>query len=261
MRLRVIAAVVVLLVIAGASPALAAKGGQAKVDTLTTQTGTVLAGDSAWIEIVWEASGGDAEDFQVTVKNPDPGWEVRYPDNTGSYSSTWGDSTLSDGEIDFTAIHVTVPYAAGKDVKLHLEASYVSDGTSHSQSFQVKVPVAEYTGNDLSQVGGDTTIDGSGWVQVPFMGNAPRLDGFQMTASPPGGLTVSYPGDGSFTSLAHDARLEDGESDYAAFYVDATDAEPDTYTIPLQVTYFKDSLVGTWDGSITITVQPTPGGD
>ena len=243
-----------LLLVATAPPALAAKPGSATVDALTAQTGTVLAGDSAWVEIVWEASDGDAEDFQVTVKNPDPGWEVRYPDNTGSYSSTWGDSTLSSGEIDFTAIHVTVPYSASKDVTLHLEASYTTGGKSHSQAFQVKVPVADYTGSDLNQAGGDTTIDGSGWVQVPFVGNAPRLDGFQMTASPPDGLVVSYPGDGSFTSLAHDARLEDGESDYAAFFVGATGAAPGSYTIPIHVTYTKDATQGTWDGSVTIII-------
>ncbi len=249
---------IAILVVTTAQPALAKSdtpnGGPANVDALTIQTGTVLAGDSAWIEIVWEASGGDAENFEVTVKSPDPGWEVRYPSNTGSFASTWADSTLSDGEIDFTAIHVTVPYGASKDVKLHLEASFTTEGKSHSQSFQVKVPVADYTGNDLSQAGGDTTINGSGWVQVPFMGNAPRLDGFQMTVIPPDGLTVTYPGDGSSTSLAHDARLEDGESDYAAFFVDATGAAPATYTIPVHVTYSKDSTTGTWDGSVAITI-------
>jgi hypothetical protein len=254
MRASVVAVVAALLLIAGAPPALAAPGGPAKVDTLTVQTGTVLAGDSAWVEIVWEATGGDAEDFQVTVKNPDPGWEIRYPENTGSYTSTWGDSTLSDGEIDFTAIHVTVPYGAGKDAKLHLDASYSTDGKTHSQSFQVKVPVADYTGDDLTQAGGDATIDGSGWVQVPFLGNAPRLDDFQMTASPSAGMTVSYPSDGASTSLAHDARLEGGESDYAAFFLDVSGTTPGTYTVPLRVTYSKDSTRGTWAGTVSITV-------
>jgi hypothetical protein len=236
----------------GAQPALA-QGGPANVKSLTVQTGTVLAGDSAWIEVVWESSGGDAEDFQVTVKNPDPGWEVRYPSSTGSFASTWADSTLSDGEIDFTALHVTVPYQA-KSLNLHLEASYSTGGKSHTQSYSVKVPVAAYSGDDLTAGGGDVAIDGSGWVEVAFTGNAPRLDGFQMAASPPAGLTVTYPGDGSTTSLAHDARLEDGESDYAAFFIDATAAAPGTYTIPLHVTYTKDSTAGTWDGSLTITV-------
>ncbi len=257
MRSLAVSGLALLLLVSAAQPASAAKGGPAKVDALTAQTGTVFAGDSAWIEIVWEAANGDADDFQVTVRNPEPGWEVRYPANTGSYTSTWADATLSNGEIDFTAIHVTVPYAAKKDVILHLEATFTTDGKSHQQAFQVKVPVATYSGSDLTSAGGDTIIDGSGWVQVPFVGNAPRLDEFQMTATPPTGFSITYPGNAGFTSLAHDARLEDGESDYAAFHVDATGVAPGTYTVPLDVTYTKDSTQGSWTGSIMITVPDT----
>jgi len=251
MKTSFVTVLVALLFIAGMPPATAKGGGPAKVDLLTVQTGTVFAGDSSWIEVVWEASGNAADDFQVTVKNPDPGWEIRYPENTGSYTSLWADATLSDGEMDFTAIHVTVPYDAGGDVKLHLEVSWTTDGKQHRQSYLVKVPVAHYTGDDLTQTTTQVDLtDTSGWVEVFFTGNAPRLDDFEMTATPPSGVSVEYP-QGSFTSLAHDARLESGETDQAAFFVEAA---PGTYTIPLTVTYSKDATRGSWSGTVTVTV-------
>lgn len=257
MRTLTVSVVLGLVLAMAAQPALAksdkANGGQAKVEALTVQTGTVLAGDSAWIEVVWESTGGDAEDFSVTVKNPDPGWEVRYPDSNGSFTSGWADSTLSDGEIDFTAIHVTVPYEA-KTLNLHLEASYTTDGKSRTKNFSVKVPVAGYSGDDLAADAGSAVVDGSGWIDIAFTGMAPRLDDFQLTAAAPPELLVTYPGDGTSTSLAHDARLEDGESDMAAFRVDASGAPAGTYAIALHATYTKGSTQGSWDGSVTITV-------
>jgi hypothetical protein len=250
MRSAIVAVLVALLFLAGVSEAAAA-GRPARVKMLTVQTGTVFAGDSSWIEVVWEASGNDADDFQVTVKRPDPGWEIRYPESTGSYTSLWADATLSDGEIDFTAIHVTVPYNATRDVKLRLDVTWTSDGRQQRRTFLVKVPVAQYTGEDLTQVttGVDMT-DSRGWVEVSFTGNAPRLDEFRLTATVPTGVSIEYP-QGSFTSLAHDARLEGGETDFVAFYLEA---EPGTYEIPLSVTYTKDATQGTWNGAITVVV-------
>lgn len=254
MKALLVATLAGVLVFSSVAPA-AAKGGPAKVDMLTVQTGTVLAGASTWVEISWTASGGDADDFQVTVKNPDPGWEIRYPDNTGSYTSTWSDATLSDGEVDFTAIHVTVPYEAVSDAKLHLEVSYTTDGKKHQQSYLVKVPVAQYSGDDLTQVTTDAgAIGEAGWVEVSFLGNAPRLDDAQMIATPPGSMTVTYPAGKPFTSFAHDARLEAGESDFAAFKLDVSDAEPGAYEIPIQISYSKGTAQGTWTGSVTVTV-------
>ncbi len=251
MRSSIATVLVVLMFLAG-MPGAAAKGGPAKVDMRTVHTGTVFAGDSSWVEIVWEASGNDADDFRVIVKNPDPGWEIRYPENTGSYTSLWADATLSDGEIDFTAIHVTVPYEAVGDAKLHLEVSWTTDGKQHQQSYLVKVPVAQYTGQDLTQATTNYDLGGSGgWVNVSFKGSAPRLDDFQMTATAPDSVSIEYP-QGAFTSLAHDARLESGETDFAAFYMEATPGAE--YTIPLSVTYTKDATSGTWTGSITVTV-------
>ncbi|MFZ0494016.1 MAG: hypothetical protein WAM81_12580 [Acidimicrobiia bacterium] len=255
MKSKIVAAAVALFLVVAATPASAApKNVKVDVKALTERTATMLAGDSAWIEIAWEALGGPAEDFKVTVKKLDSSWEVRYPEKTSTYASLWTDSTLSDGEIDFTAINVTAPYSARKSVQLHLEATYAVDGKSHKDNLNLTIPIAQYTGNDLSQADDSASVDGSGWIQVPFVGSAPRLDGFEMTAKAPADILLAYPGEGSFSSLAHDARLEDGESDFAALFVDATGAAPGSYEIPLHVTYTKGSAEGMWDGSVTITV-------
>ncbi len=252
MKSWIVAALTVLLLITGMPPAAAKGNGPAKVDMLTVQTGTVFAGDSAWVEILWEASGNDADDFQVVVKNPDPGWEIRYPENTGSYTSLYADATLTDGEIDFTAIHVTVPYAASGDAKLHLQVSWTTDGKPHQQSYLVKVPVAQYSGDDLTRVTtqADVPVPG-GWVKVAFAGSAPRLDAFQMTVTPPEGVSVELP-QGTYTSLARDARLERGETDFAAFHVEAP---PGTYELQLAVSYTKDATPGSWTGTVTVKVS------
>ena len=67
MRSLMASGLAVLLLVATAPPALAAKPDSATVDALTAQTGTVLAGDSAWVEIVWEASDGDVNGGEVDL--------------------------------------------------------------------------------------------------------------------------------------------------------------------------------------------------
>jgi len=265
-----VATVAALLLISGISPAAAqtatamgkrpgmGMGNGATVRLLTTRTGAVAAGDSVWIQVLWESKGGDAKDFKVTVKNPEPGWEIRYPENTGSYTSLMADATLSNGEIDFTAIHITVPYKTPGNVTLGLTATYTSGRRSHTKDFTVRVPVTSFTGTDLAQVTTNVTADGAAtWVSIGFLGNAPRLDNVQMTVGPPSGIVVAYPAGRTFTSLAHDARLEDGESDYAAFRLDVSGVAPGTYELPIQVTYTKDATADTWNGTVTLQV-PTP---
>ena len=260
MRSRIILAVVLALIVGTALPAAAAP--KPKVDkevALTNyETAAIVAGDSAWIALNWHGGGGDAENFRLTVKKPDAGVEIRYPANTGTYSSLWADDTLSDDEYDFTAIHVTVPYAAGSDIKLQFSLSYERDGKQKSGVFNVRVPVVQYTGGeDLQQVTaslGEVVLGDSAWVGVSYAGLAPRLDDFQLTVTDAGGLPIVYPADGSSTSLHHNARLEDGETDIARFRVDAYDIPAGTYTIAVAATYRKDTTSAELTGSVTLNV-------
>ncbi len=260
MRTRSILLLAALLVVSTATPAVAAPKPQVDKDVELTnyETAAIVAGDSAWIALTWHGGGGDAEDFRLQVKKPDSGVEVRYPDNTGTYTSLWADDTLSDGEYDFTAVHVTVPYAAGSDIKLLSTLTYEHDGKPKTRSFNVRVPVVEYAGGrDLQQMTdslGESTVGDSAWVGVSFAGLAPRLDDFQPTVTDPGGLPIVYPGDGSATSLHHDARLEDGETDIARFRIDAHDTPAGTYTISIMATYRKDSATAELVSTVDLTV-------
>jgi hypothetical protein len=264
MRTRIILLLAAILMVTTALPAAAAPKPDVDKDVELTnyETAAIVAGDSAWIALNWVGGDGDAENFQLVVKKPDPGVEIRYPDNTGTYTSLWADDMLSDGEYDFTAVHVTVPYSAGSDIKLLFTLTYDHAGKPKTRSFNVRVPVVQYAGGeDLQQVTeslGEVALGESAWVGVSYAGLAPRLDDFQLTVTDAGGLPIVYPGDGSSTSLHHNARLEDGETDVARFRVDAIDVEAGTYTISVLATYRKDASAATLAGSVTlVVVTPT----
>ncbi len=248
-----------------AAPAAAAPKPDVDKDVELTnyETAAIVAGDSAWIALNWHGGGGDVENFRLVVKKPEAGVEVRYPDNTGTYTSLWADDTLSDDEYDFTAIHVTVPYAAGSDIKLQFALSYERDGKEKTGVFNVRVPVVQYSGGeDLQQVTaslGEVTLGESAWVGVSYAGLAPRLDDFQVTVTDGGGLPIVYPADGTSTSLHHNARLEDGETDIARFRVDAYDVPAGTYTIAITATYRKDATTAELVGSVTLAIVEPAG--
>ena len=260
MRTRIILLLAALLIVSTALPAAASPKPDVDqdVDLTNYETAAIVAGDSAWIALNWVGGGGDAENFQLVVKKTDPGVEVRYPDNTGAYTSLWADDTLSDGEYDFTAVRITVPYAAGSDVKLLFDLTYEHAGKQKTRNFNVRVPVVQYEGGeDLHQVTsslGEVALGESAWVGVSFAGLAPRLDDFQLTVTDADGLPIVYPGDGSSTSLHHNARLEDGETDIARFRVDAYDLPIGTYTITIRATYRKDAATAELLGSVTLVI-------
>lgn len=260
MRIRFALLMVLALIVGIASPAAAAPKPDVEKDVVLTnyETAAIVAGDSAWIALNWHGGGGDVENFRLVVKKPDAGVEIRYPDKTGSYTSLWADDTLSDGEYDFTAVHVTVPYAAGTDIKLQFTLSYERNGKEKSNVFNVRVPVIQYTGGeDLHQVTaslGEVTLGESAWVGVSYAGLAPRLDDFQLTVTDGGGLPIVYPADGTSTSLHHNARLEDGETDVARFRVDAYDIPAGTYELAIRATYRKDASTDELVGSVTLVV-------
>ena len=264
MRTRIIVLMAALLIASTALPVAAAPKPDVDKDVELTnyETAAIVAGDSAWIALNWQGSGGDAENFRLEVKKPDPGVEVRYPANTGTYTSLWADDTLTDGEYDFTAVHVTVPYAASSDIKLLFTLTYEHAGKPKTRSFNVRVPVVQYSGaEDLQQVTaslGEVALGESAWVGVSYAGLAPRLDDFQLTVADAAGLPIVYPADGSSTSLHHNARLEDGETDIARFRVDAYDVPTGTYTITIRATYRKDARIVELLGSVTlVVVEPT----
>jgi len=243
-----------LLLIGTASPAMA-KGPQASLKT--KNTATIVAGDAAWVAINWQGKSGELTNFKVVAEAP-AGVEVTYPDNTPGFTGLMNGHVLSDKEMDFTALNVSVPYSRTSKFKMKLLVSYTVDGTDVADSFDVTVPVATYTANqDLAQMTDSaSSIPGSEstWVEVDFTGLAPTVDAFDLVVSDSAGLNVSYPEPKSSTSLRHDAVLEDNETDFAAFRVDTAGVTPGIYTLGLTVTYTKAGVTKTRTGTVTFNV-------
>jgi hypothetical protein len=247
-------AVVTMMLMGMASPAMA-KAPEA--DLKTKKTATIVAGDSAWVAINWQAKGGELTNFKLTAEGPS-GVEVTYPENTPGFTGLMNGHVLSEKEMDFTALKVAVPYEQTKKFKIKLSVSYTSDGNQVEDGFDVTVPVVVYQADqDLVQVtesAGSIPSGESDWVEVDFSGLAPMVEAFEMVISDPVGLTVAYPLPGPSTSLEHDNVLEDKETDFAAFHVDTAGVTPGTYHVGFQVSYKMAGQSKTFDGTLTLTV-------
>ena len=258
MKIRFVLLLSLLLIAVTAAPAMAA-GKSAKVDPQTKQTAAVVAGDTAWIAIDWLARDGDAENFQVTVIKIDDGVEFSYPPNTGTYTSLWADDLLSENELDFTAIKLSVPYDARRHLNMQVLATYTTDGTPQEKRVEILVPIVTHTGADLEQVTSDLgsiSQASSTWVDVQYAGFAPLLEDFAVTVTDPGGLTVVYPAEGTSTSLVHDATLEDHETDLVRFRIDTSDLDEGIHTLQIEAAYSKGGVAGSLIGTVTVTVAP-----
>ena len=256
MKHRIItAALASLLLIGTASPAIA-KGPEATLKT--NNTATIVAGDSAWVAINWQGKSGDVADFHVVAEAPD-GVRVTYPENTPGFTGLMNGHVLSDKEMDFSALRLTVPYSQTKKFKVKLLVSYTVDGTLVEDAFDVTVPVVSYNADqDVVQVTdslGSIAGGESAWVEVDFTGLAPVVNDFNVAVSDSAGLTVAYPAASSSTSLYFNSLLEDSETDFAAFLVDTAGAAPGTYTLGLTVSYTLAGTVKTFDGTVALTVS------
>jgi len=180
--------------------------------------------------------------------------------DTDPYSSLWDNDTLSDGEIDFTSLQVSVPYGS-KDVKLIVAATWTSDGEKQSKEYKVKVPVAKFSGDDIAQVttsAGSVSAGSPDWLGVEWTGIAPVLENVRMTVNGPVGAIISYPEidkqPGTYTSLHYNDTLVAGETDIARFKVDASGMAPGTYAIDLELSYTKGTEAKAVKGQISFKV-------
>jgi hypothetical protein len=261
MKLRFALALSLLMIIAAAAPA-AAQAKPAKIDVQTRQTAAVTAGDTAWVAVNWLSRDGDAENFRVTVERIDESVTFSYPTNTGTYTSLWADDQLSENELDFTAIKLSVPYDARTHLNMQLLVSYESNGKPQQKRVEILVPIVTFTGADVEQVTTDLgTAEAltSTWVDVQYTGFAPTLENFAVTVTDTAGLTVVYPADGSSTSLVHDATLEDHETDLVRFRIDTTESDAGTYTLQIEATYTKGGSPGSLSGAVNLIVAPPSG--
>lgn len=249
-RIITIAAFSALL--AAAAPAGAAKKGE--VVLLSDSPAAVVVGDTVWLAFTWQAVG-DLEDFRVVARGTG-GAVVAYPANTVDHSGPYQSTDLMDGEIDYTAVQIHVPGtgSGAKHSVLHLDASWVDGRSRRSVNQTVKIPLAVYDGRATAQLTDVVEVPaGEGaWVEVAYTGLAPLVDGFSVVVAADPALPITYPGYREATSLHHDDRLDDGETDVVRFFIDAATASPGDYNVGLAARYAGGLL----EGDLTITVVP-----
>ena len=254
---RPLAALAALGLFALSGAAIAAKPAD-DITLVTTTLPAVNPGQTAWVSTLWRGASEDATSFELTVVQPIPtGISFSYPENTGSLSSLYKQSTLLAGDTDYSSIKVQVGDDIGlgnRQVKLNVE--YQLDGKKEKQKVDVTLPVVEATGptvEQLTSTAGPIQAGSAGWIDVNYKANKPGVTDARLTAEPPAGATVSYPNDGSYSGFAADSTLSVGETDHASFKIDTGTLSPGSYEVELDLLYGdrRERLPGT----LTLTVS------
>ena len=136
-----------------------------------------------------------------------------------------------------------------EEVEEHWNTYKLSDGTT------IKVRLVEFDGNPYSLVSDEVSVPAAanGWAEIPFVGLAPELQDFEVTITDPVDLDIHYPRE-TFTSLARDALLEDGETDVVRFRV----GEPhwgQTLDVDIAVAFLLAGQPATETHALTITIE------
>jgi len=249
-----------------AAPAHAAHTGG--LELVVPTVAGMLPGQQGWVSAIWSANL-DVCNVQVTVTGP--GLAVTYPANTSTYTSFYNASALATGNIDYTAFNVSVPATATSSVALTLSVNYNQlppgqikkdddlktkkfdcKGPKGSQTVTATLPVTPATGAAviLKTVSASVPKSTPTWTNIAFRGTRPNLANFRVTLTPPNGLSVVYPGDGTSSGLHAGTALPVGADDYAAVRFDASGMAPGTYQVPVHATYTG----GSFDGDLTVTV-------
>ncbi len=109
--------------------------GDARVVPLSNNVAAVQPGESQWVAINWTSLNADARELKVTAVGSD-GVNVSYPTHpVDGYSSGYMDDTLSQSEVDYTALKLSVADDAVAPQSLVVTVSYVSDTGQQSESF------------------------------------------------------------------------------------------------------------------------------
>jgi hypothetical protein len=228
----------------------------------------MLPGQRGWVAAIWTATT-DVCDVQVTATGP--GLTIGYPTNTATYTSLYTASALADGNIDYTALDITVPGGATTAIPVTMSVSYrrlppgqikkdddlktkhiVCSGPKSDDTVTATLPVLQATGASVLQktTAVSTPKATPTWTNITFRGNRPNVGNFRVTLAPPAGLTVVYPNDGTSAGLAGGTALPVAQDDYVAVRLDATGLAPGTYTVPVHATYTG----GSYDGQLSLTV-------
>lgn len=253
---RPLAALAALVVFALCGAAVAAQPAD-DITLVTTTLPELNPGQTGWVSTLWRGASEDATSFKLTVVQPIPhGISVSYPENTGSFSSLYKESTLLTGDTDYSSLKVQVGDSVLGDQQIKLDVEYQLAGKKQKQKVDVTLPVVQASGPTVEQVTttvGPIPAGSAQYVDVSYKANKPGVTDAQLKATPPAGATVSYPNDGSFSGLAGDSTLSVGETDHASFRIDTGTLAPGSYEVKLDLTYGNGGQH--LPGTVTLTVS------
>lgn len=104
-RFSHILATAAVVVVFCADAAVAAKP-RDEVEQVTTTLPTLNPGQTAWVSTLWRGASTDATSFELIATEPN-GISISYPENTGSYSSLYKQSTLLADDTDYASRRCT----------------------------------------------------------------------------------------------------------------------------------------------------------
>ena len=113
--------------------------GDAVVLPLNASIPAVKAGDTQWVALNWTSLNAEARNLKVIAVGSD-GVTVDYPEYpVNGYSSGYGDSTISESEIDYTALKLTVDADVSGPMALIVTVSYESDTGTHVNQHEMPI--------------------------------------------------------------------------------------------------------------------------
>jgi hypothetical protein len=260
---RHVSAVTAVMLACCIGSAVAAPPGD-DVGQLTTTLPTLNPGQAAWVSTLWKGASVDVTSFQLTADGP-RGISISYPENTGSYSSLYKDSTLLADDTDYAAFKVQVgdTVLGNQTIVLRVKYRFGDKGGGNSDGprgervsrLEVTLPVVEAAGPTVEQQTssvGPVSAGSAQWVSVSYKANKPGVTNARLTVTAPAGATVIYPKDGTSTGFAGDTSLSVGATDSASFKIDTGKLLPGSYRLGVDLGYGGGQHL---PGTVTLVVR------
>lgn len=249
-------------------PAPAAAAVPDGLDLTVAALAPMLPGQTGWVSAIW-AAVKDVCDVRMTLAGT--GLTVGYPGNTATFSSLYTSNALAVDNLDYSAFKITVadtvtaPVAAMVTVTYNLlppgqlkrtddlkTKKITCSGAKGSQTVTTTLPVAPSQGEAVIQktVAASVPRATPTWTDLTFRGTRPNLGQFRVTLTPPAGMTVVYPADGTSAGLAGGPALPVAEDDHVSVRLDVSGMTPGVYQVPVKAAYTG----GTYTGTLSVTV-------
>ncbi len=194
----------------------------------------------AWLNLSWTAPA-EVTNVRVTATSNDRAVKVEYPTNTADHSGPSQGGTLSENEIDHTALFIRTTWRAADVYTVDVTISYEVNGEAKSDQHVLTFNETMWEGDTFALVTETATVvagddtPGNGWIELDYIGIAPQLWDVRIVADSELGLIHPR---GSYTSMHNEKSLRVGERDVARFYINPAQlAAGEDHTIVIETSY------------------------